>query len=152
MAENIDLVAEEFPCIVADCSFMAAYLLGGFCQDEQQEPEAVISNILSKNGQILVPPLFWYEIGNVLVNATKPNKHTGLPRISPADVADIAYDLARLPIATDLLPDTEIRSRIQQLALYHNLSYYDASYLELSHRTGFSLKTFDQALLKATKI
>ena len=79
-------------------------------------------------------------------------KRTGLPRISPADAADIAYDLARLPIATDLLPDTEIRSRIQQLALYHNLSYYDASYLELSHRTGFSLKTFDQALLKATKI
>ena len=114
MAENINLFAEEFPCIVADCSFMAAYLLGGFCQDEQQEPEQVISNILSKNGQILVPPLFWYEIGNVLVNATKPNKQTGLPRISPTDAADIAYDLARLPIATDLLPDTEIRSRIQR--------------------------------------
>ena len=97
-------------------------------------------------------PLFWYEIGNVLVNATKPNKQTGLSLISPADAADIAYDLARLPIATDLLPDTEIRSRIQQQALYHNLSYYDASYLELSHRTGFSLKTFDQALLKAIKI
>ena len=97
-------------------------------------------------------PLFWYEIGNVLVNATKPNKQTGLSRISPADAADIAYDLVRLPIATDLLPDTEIRSRIQQQALYHNLSYYDASYLELSHHTGFSLKTFDQALLKAIKI
>ena len=151
MAENIDVFAEAFPCIVADCSFMAAYLLGGFCQDEQQEPEQVIANVLIKNGQILVPPLFWYEIGNVLVNATKPNKQTGIPRISPTDAADIAYDLARLPIATDLLPDTEIRSRIQQLALYHNLSYYDASYLELSHRTGLPLKTFDRLLLRATE-
>ena len=151
MAENTKVFTAEFPCIVADCSFMAAYLLGGFCQDEQQEPVAVISNILGKNGQIIVPPLFWYEIGNVLTNATKPNKQTNLPRISPTDAADIAYDLARLPIATDLLPDTEIRFRIQQLALYYHLSYYDASYLELSHRTGFPLKTFDKELLRATE-
>lgn len=149
MAGNIKVSTSEFPCIVADCSFMAAYLLGGFCQDEQQEPATVISSILHRNGQILVPPLFWYEIGNVLTNAAKPNKYTGIPRISPTDAADIAYDLARLPIATDLLPDTEIRSRIQQLALYHHLSYYDASYLELSHRTGFPLKTFNKELLRA---
>ena len=55
-------------------------------------------------------------------------------------------------IATDLLPDTEIHSRIQQLVLYHNLSYYDANYWDLSHRTSFSLKTFNQTFLKAIKI
>ena len=61
---------------------------------------------------------------------------------------DILYDLQCLPIYTDPLPDGEIRQRIFDLAEEHNLSYYDASYLELAHRYNLPLKTYDEQLKK----
>ena len=59
------------------------------------------------------------------------------------------YDLQCLPIFTDVLPDGEIRQRIYTIAQEHNLSYYDASYLELAHRYNLSLKTYDEDLVNA---
>ena len=62
---------------------------------------------------------------------------------------DILYDLEQLPIYTDLQPDSQIKQRIFDLAETYNLSYYDASYLELSRRYNLPLKTYDQELKAA---
>ncbi|MBP5519198.1 MAG: type II toxin-antitoxin system VapC family toxin [Treponema sp.] len=140
----------SFPCFVADTSFMAAYLLNGFCDDEFSDCIKDIEYVLENNGQIYVPQLFWYEIGNVLLSKTR-SKREGVPKLSHSDAMDIMYDLQQLPIYTDSQGDSEIRHRIFDLAIEHNLSYYDATYLELSRRAGLPLKTYDEDLKKAIK-
>ena len=141
-------ISSEFPCFVADCSFIAAYLLNGFCDDELSDCVKDIEYILENNGQIYVPQLFWYEIGNVLLSKTKQHKDGELV-LSRSDAMDIMYDLQQLPIYTDIQSDGEIRHRIFDLAAEHKLSFYDASYLELARRNGLVLKTYDDDLKRA---
>lgn len=140
----------QFPCFVVDTSFMVAYILQGYCNNEFSSCIKDVEYILENNGQFYVPPLFWYEIENVLLYKTRKNKN-GISMLTKSDAMDILYDLQQLPIYTDLIPDGEIRQRIFDLAAEYNLSYYDASYLELSRRYGLSLKTFDEDLLVALK-
>ena len=130
---------EKFPCFVADTSFMAAYLLNGSCEE--------IEHLLKNNGQIYVPQLFWFEIGNALLCKTR--RHTGRTTLSKADALECMYDLGQLPIVTDLQPTSEIRQRIFALADEYKLSYYDASYLELARRYSIPLKTYDTELKAA---
>lgn len=139
---------EPFPCIVVDTSFMAAYLLNGLCDDEFSDCVKDVEYVLENNGQFYVTQLFWYEIGNVLLYKTRQNKN-GHSALSKSDAMDILYDLQKLPIYTDAQMDGEIRQRIFDLAEEYNLSYYDASYLELARRCNLPLKTYDQDLLQA---
>ena len=138
---------KRFPCFVADTSFLAAYLLNGICSDEFSDCVNDVDYVLQNNGQIYVPQLFWYEMGNVLLSKTR-RKQKGEPVLSRSDAMDIMYDLQFLPIYTEPQNDLQIRQRIFDLATDNNLSYYDASYLELSRRTGFPLKTYDADLKK----
>ena len=137
-----------FPCIAVDTSFMAAYILNGYCSDELSDCIKEVEYILNNNGQFYVPQLFWYEIENVLLYKIRKNKK-GQVYLSKSDVMDIIYDLQQLPIYTDLQPDGEIRQRIFDMAEEHNLSYYDASYLELARRYSIPLKTYDTDLSAA---
>lgn len=137
-----------FPCIAVDTSFMAAYILNGYCSDELSDCIKDVEYILNNNGQFYVPQLFWYEIENVLLYKIRKNKK-GQVYLSKSDVMDIIYDLQQLPIYTDLQPDGEIRQRIFDMAEEHNLSYYDASYLELARRYSIPLKTYDTDLSAA---
>ena len=139
-AEN----TKAFPCFVADTSFMVAYLLNGLCSDELSGCVNDIENILLNNGQLYVPQLFWYEIYNAILSKTRRSR----AGISKADAMDILYDLQKLPIYTDPQPDAQIRSRIFDLAEEYNLSFYEASYLELARRNGLELKTYDEELKK----
>jgi len=139
----------SFPCFVADTSFMAAYLLNGLCDDEFSTCINDVHYILENNGQIYVPQLFWYEIYNVLLYKVRKNK-PGQFGITKADAMDIFYDLQKLPIYTEPQSDGEIRSRIFDLAEEYDLSYYDASYLELARRYNLPLKTYDNGLLRTS--
>ena len=138
---------KRFPCFVADTSFLAAYLLNGICSDEFSDCVNDVDYVLQNNGQIYVPQLFWYEMGNVILSKTR-RKQKGEPVLSRSDAMDIMYDLQFLPICTESQNDLQIRQRIFDLATDNNLSYYDASYLELSRRTGLPLKTYDADLKK----
>ena len=138
---------KRFPCFVADTSFLAAYLLNGICSDEFSDCVNDVDYVLQNNGQIYVPQLFWYEMGNVLLSKTR-RKQKGEPVLSRSDAMDIMYDLQFLPIYTESQNDLQIRQRIFDLATENYLSYYDASYLELSRRTGLPLKTYDADLKK----
>jgi len=55
-------------------------------------------------------------------------------------------DLAQLAIGIDPDTDRQAWSATVQLATRHNLSVYDASYLELARRRGLPLATLDRAL------
>ena len=112
---------KRFPCFVADTSFLAAYLLNDICSDEFSDCINDVEYVLQNNGQIYVPQLFWYEIGNVLLSKTRC-KNKEEPVISRSDAMDILYDLQFLPIYTEPQNDSQIRQRIFDIAAEKNLS------------------------------
>jgi len=124
---------------VLDCSVMAAIILS---EKEGLEASEILEQALEGRIQILVPALFWYEIGNVLTISVRSN------RLAKDKAQEALLQLGELPINTDLPEDFIVRRRIFDLAVLHNLSAYDAAYLELAERFNACLKTFDQALLK----
>jgi predicted nucleic acid-binding protein len=88
----------------------------------------------------MVPSHFWLELSNATVIAERRG------RISATDVAAYFQMMRSLQVTTDVstsdLADTSIRS----LAVAHNLTVYDAAYLELAQRETAQLATLDEAL------
>lgn len=136
------------PAAVIDTSFMVAAIFSAFSEDENKSAVAFLEDIISRNGQLYVPQVFWFEFGNVLVSASRPGKNGRPPRLSANEVLQIESILADYPIYTDPQPDIATRMRIRELAEKNNLSFYDASYYELALRHNLPLKTFDTALEK----
>lgn len=137
---------EYFPVVVVDTSFFMSAVLCSFTDDEASSAADFIEDLISKNGQIVVPQLFWFEIGNVLLNASKPKKDGSPARITKTQLLQIENLISELPIYTDAQPDSQTRMRIRELAENYGLTYYDASYLELAQRKDLELKTFDLQL------
>ena len=138
------------PAAVVDASFMAAYFLGLFTGKETSREQGfskareAISAIVSQNGQFFVPNIFFYEMGNILYIAAHK-------RITKTERHEIEYDLFELPIVIDGNCDAALMMRIQEFADTYSLSFYDASYLELSGRLQLPLLTFDSALENASR-
>lgn len=142
-------IEAKLPVAIIDTSYLASAILFNYVNDEFKEAADFIEDLISRNGQIVVPQLFWFEIGNVFMNAAKSKKDGSPARITKMQLMKIEQLLSDLPIYTDLQPDAETRMRIREIAQEFNLSYYDASYLELSLRKGLELKTFDEDLIHA---
>lgn len=142
-------IEDSLPVAVVDTSYFMSAILSNYTSDESSEAQGFLQDLIEKNGQIIVPQLFWFEIGNVLLNAVKPKKDGSAGRISKVQLDEILMDISALPIYTDLQPDSETRTRILSTALDSNLTYYDATYLELARRKGLPLKTWDKALQAA---
>ncbi len=138
-----------FPVVVVDTSFFMSAILCSFTDDEVKSAADFIEELISKNGQIVVPQIFWFEVGNVLLNAAKPKKNGSPARITKKQVLQIENLINELPVYTDLQPNIQTRMRIRELAQEYDLSYYDASYLELSQRKNLVLKTLDKDLQNA---
>jgi predicted nucleic acid-binding protein len=88
------------------------------------------------------PPLWWYEVRNLLVICERRGR---------IEQADSDYFLARLdkyPIRID--PEIA-RDETLVLARKHQLTIYDAAYLELAIRSSASLATLDSALEAAAR-
>ena len=141
----------KIPAAVVDASFMAAYFLGLFTGKETSHEQGfskardAISAIVSQNGQLFVPNIFFYEMGNILHTAAHK-------RITKTEQHEIEYDLFELPIVFDENCDTALMMRIQEFADAYSLSFYDAAYLELSGRLQLPLLTFDSVLENAVHI
>ena len=142
-------IEDSLPIAVVDTSYFMSAILASYTSDENSEAQGFLQNLIEKNGQIIVPQLFWFEIGNVLLNAVKPKKDSSAGRITKAQLDEILMAISALPIYTDLQPDSETRTRILSTALDSNLTYYDATYLELARRKDVDLKTWDKALQAA---
>lgn len=126
------------PLLVLDASAALALLLA---DEEGMETEELLADTIERNGQILVPSLFWFEVGNGILVAERRG------RISPEVSSRADHYLSQLPIVTHAPLDRETRGRISELSRTYGLSYYDAGYLELAIRYQACLKTFDKHLL-----
>lgn len=92
-----------------------------------------------------VPALWWYEIANALTNARRRK------RLTETDVVRLIELYGQLPLRTDGSLGGDSMWRHQALAAEHDLSAYDAAYLELAQRTGAGLATLDERLRAAAK-
>jgi predicted nucleic acid-binding protein len=66
-------------------------------------------------------------------------------------VARFAGDLATLPICIEPPHEPAAWNAVIQVATKHNLTIYDAAYLELAQRIGLPLATLDDDLRKAAR-
>jgi predicted nucleic acid-binding protein len=129
--------------LVMDASMALAWVF------ERQQPEDGLraSRLLSSCGNQpwWVPGLWHLEVANALLVAER----RGVIQASGSDL--FRSRLQALPISTDAAPLSETEPRIITLARVQGLSSYDASYLELAHRLGASLASFDQRLNRAAE-
>jgi len=91
-------------------------------------------------GQTFVPALWPVEVGNVLLTATRRG------RINTDDCPRICASLEALPIEIDPVSTSRAWGLALVLARKHQLSGYDAAYLELAVRLQLPLATLDRAL------
>ena len=98
--------------------------------------------ITSKN-ILWVPALWWYEIANALIGAQRRKRLTERDRMRLTEL----YRM--LPVRTDTVLDSDAMYRFHALAIQHELSAYDAAYLELAQRRALGLATLDRRLRSA---
>lgn len=126
--------------VVIDCSVTMAFLLS----DEQPISLKKLIHIF-KTQPMIVPTIWNYEVANVLVMAERKK------RINESDLIDIKMILEGLGIVKDMASDENTLRETLSLAREHQLTVYDAAYLELAMRKHAALATFDQTLQNAAK-
>lgn len=93
----------------------------------------------------VVPALWHLEIANVLALAERRN------RITTADSAKLIELIGNIEIQVDEELTLRAFSRILGLARDHQLTAYDAAYLELAMRLGIPLASKDHELCEAAE-
>lgn len=92
-----------------------------------------------------VPQLWRLEVVNVLLVNVRKGRH------SLQFVNLQLMDLRRLVITVDALTQDQAWEETMRQAIKHNLTIYDAAYLELAHRLRLPLATLDKALIRAAQ-
>lgn len=121
--------------LIADISVVLAWMF-----EEQQTPQALeILKLIESHG-LLVPPLWWCELENGVLMGERRGRRT-------ADESATFLNLVRkLPIQTDDVARHRISDDILRIARLHQLTAYDAAYVELAAREQATLATFDAAI------
>lgn len=124
--------------VVLDASMALSWCF----EDEHDElSERALSAVRDHGG--VVTPLWWLEIGNVLLQAEKRG------RIAPADSVKVVSMFDRLPLESSELDPHP--SHLLSVARTHQLTSYDASYLIAAEQHGCHLATRDKALTAAAR-
>lgn len=120
----------------------ASVAISWFLTDEASAEYAsgILRNLAER--KIYVPALFVYEITNALTIAYRRN------RMDVASLKQIPRKLAIYNLTIDPA-EPNLFAQISTLALKHELTCYDAAYLDLGLRTGFPIATVDKALIRA---
>lgn len=124
--------------LVLDCSMTVAWLL----EDEQPQRAANVLDRVVEEGAV-VPTLWPLEVGNALLVAERRG------RLSTDHRIQALRDLSALPITLDDETAGRAWRETMGLAETHELTLYDAAYLELALRRGFALATLDKPLRNA---
>lgn len=104
--------------------------------------EIVLSRLTEATA--IVPSIWPLEVVNVLLVAERQK------RLSESDSVRFITLLSQLPIVVEY-EQPEMMKELLSLARANGLSSYDASYLDLAMRNGFSIATLDNKLINAAK-
>lgn len=127
--------------LVLDSSLTLAF----FFEDEATPETDDVLDSLGKGAKAVTPAIWNWEVGNVLLLAERRK------RITPAEAHQHLTALGTLPIEVDTDAQRAAWNATFLLAKKHQLTLYDAAYLELAIRRGFPLGSLDTDLRKAAK-
>jgi predicted nucleic acid-binding protein len=116
----------------------------GWCFEDETNPysESLLAR-LEAGEEALVPSLWPLEVANVLVKA----KQRG--RVTETQIIGFLEDVGQFAIRVDTRGLDRALTEVRYLAEQHQLTSYDAAYLELAMRTGTPLATLDERLRQA---
>jgi predicted nucleic acid-binding protein len=117
-----------------------------FLDDEAGIPEArrILAECLADNFQIVVPPHFFFEVGNGLIVATRRK------RMGEALFQNAWKDFLMIPFASPPWSNS-LYEMSMSLSFETNLSFYDAAYIALAKNESIPLVTGDNMVLEAMK-
>lgn len=111
-----------------------------WCLADENNPRADRAMQLVVDHGAVVPGIWWYELRNALV----VNERRG--RLDAADSRSTLADLREMRIAIDHEHDEAL---LFDLSRHHELSVYDAAYLEVALRRALPLASLDRRLCEA---
>ena len=123
---------------VLDASFTFQWL---FADEASPEGFAALE-LITREGAVVLA-LWFVELTNVLGLAERRG------RVSVAEMAEALQLLQTLPLIVDTSPSLAWSDPVLALMRAHQLTAYDATYLELALRRGLPLATQDKALRQA---
>jgi predicted nucleic acid-binding protein len=112
-----------------------------FFDDENDIRAATAWNRLEQD-RAVVPLQWWFEVRNICLLGERRG------RVTEAQTEEFVRELSRLAIDFDSLPD---QGTVMAAARRHQLTVYDAAYLELAQREGIALATLDKKLAIAAR-
>jgi predicted nucleic acid-binding protein len=119
-----------------------------WCFTDEATPftENLLDRLINLTDVAIVPAIWLYEVTNVSMLAVRKG------RISKAKAMKFVNDLADLPIEVEAPREmADFFASNADLMERHQLTAYDAAYLELVIRKQLPLATFDDALIAACK-
>jgi predicted nucleic acid-binding protein len=124
--------------IVIDTSAAAPFILADEADNRIPEvAEALVA------GSCFAPALFNWELANLIWKVRRNG------RIDEGEQSDAIIEAHSLSIAADLESSDHALGETLVLALRHDLTAYDAAYLELAIRLEAGIATFDNRLRMA---
>jgi predicted nucleic acid-binding protein len=127
---------------VLDCSATMAWCFA----DEATLKTDNLLDSLTNDRRAYAPSIWPLEVANVLLVAERRD------RITRKDAARFMTLLWNLPITVDQEMTPSIIQTILNLGRSHQISSYDAAYLELALRRGIAIATLDNRLKKIVKV
>jgi len=121
------------PTVALDASVAVAWIL-----ESENVPHGVREAAMAEGA--IVPAIWHLEVANALLMAQRRG------RISSSDRAAALFRLSRFPIEVDSETNTSAWAETYDLAVEHQLTLYDAAYLELAQRRALPLASLDGAL------
>jgi len=127
--------------IVVDCSIISSYLLP---DENDNYANQILDLVQTGQENLIVPAIFASEVNNVALMAYRRNrisqeflrKYINLVSKIPCEIDNYSASLTAISIITEI-------------AIKHNLTSYDATYLEVALRQGARLATLDKKLQSA---
>jgi len=123
----------------------ASVALCWYFEDQKTAYTEAVFECLARGDKALVPALWPLEVINSLVVAVRQKT------ISAAQLETFVRDLKDLPIEVDIEGIERVYSSVVRISQRHQLSSYDATYLDLALVEGLALATLDKNLRSAAK-
>jgi len=124
---------------VIDCSLALSW-----CLPDETSATADRFFTSHQSAALLVPGLFWYETANALTMALRRK------RLNKNQASRLSHLFQTLPVTTR--PSSPLTlTRLLPLTATHNLTAYDAAYLDLAITQKVGLATTDKHLTKAAQ-
>jgi len=126
--------------LVVDASITIAWL---FQEQRSEGARSVLRRVIAEDAN--VPSIWQLEVANVLRTSVRRG------HCAEAYASRCLIRLSRLRIMVDSETDSQAWGVTRDLSRTHNLTVYDAAYLELAVRLQIPIASLDRALVNAAR-